>query len=177
MKKIYITGVSGTGKTTLANYFHDKGFFTIDIDSAEDLCHWQNKKTGERVGLGVGTEWLNAHDWVCNEEKLKSLVNNSNSELVMVFGMPANQNKFLDFFDKIFVLHCSEETFIHRINTRIDNPFGQEESEREFILSFYKGFENDLVSKGATLINSEDEISIVAEKISKEIDNISTLQK
>lgn len=169
MKKIYITGVSGTGKTTLVTEFNKRGIFAIDIDSTDGLCNWRNKITKEKTGLGVGKEWLDAHEWFCDEDKLKDLVDNSNQEIVIVCGMPMNQDDFLDFFDKIFVLQCNEETFLNRINTRTDNDFGKEEAEREFMLGLYQDFEQDLINSGAISINTERPIETVADDILSKI--------
>lgn len=169
MKKIYITGVSGTGKTTLATEFNKRGIFAIDIDAVHDLRHWRNKITKEKTHLGTGKEWLDSHEWVCDEDKLKEMINNSNQEIVIVFGLLSNQDDFLNFFDKVFVLQCSEETFLHRINIRTDNEFGKEESQKEFILGFYKDFENDLINKGVISINSEDLVDKIADNILSKI--------
>ena len=69
----------------------------------------------------------------------------------------------------LFRSQCSEETFLHRINTRTDNDFGKEEAEREFMLGLYQDFERDLINFGAISINTERPINIVAEDILSKI--------
>jgi len=55
MKKIYITGISGTGKSTIAEELNKKGIYSIDIDSEKfNLCHWKNKETKEAVYFEYG---------------------------------------------------------------------------------------------------------------------------
>ncbi len=42
MKKIYITGISGTGKSTIIEKLIKKGINAIDLDS--NFCCWKDKK-------------------------------------------------------------------------------------------------------------------------------------
>ena len=49
MQKIYITGISGTGKTAIAKELQQRGFYTISIDEVPNLCIWINKETKEKV--------------------------------------------------------------------------------------------------------------------------------
>ncbi|PIR97266.1 MAG: hypothetical protein COT91_02300 [Candidatus Doudnabacteria bacterium CG10_big_fil_rev_8_21_14_0_10_41_10] len=55
MSKYYITGISGTGKSTLAEELKKRGFFTIDIDIEKDLCCWRNKKPGRKLIISLAS--------------------------------------------------------------------------------------------------------------------------
>jgi adenylylsulfate kinase-like enzyme len=50
MRKVYITGVSGTGKTTTAKELQKRGFYVISIDEVDNLCSWIDQETGENHG-------------------------------------------------------------------------------------------------------------------------------
>jgi len=169
-KKYFITGISGTGKTTIANELNKKGLYSIDADYWEfGLCSWKNKETKQKAHFeyGIGREFLKNNAWYCDVEKLKKLMDVNND--VVVVGLLENQNEFLNLFDKIFLLKCSEKTFFERIDNRTTNSFGKDPSEKEHILNFYKDFEEDLINRGAIIINCEKSINNVVDEILKNI--------
>ena len=166
--RFYITGISGTGKSTLAKELGKQGVTAFDIDSVPGLCHWRDRATHEKADYqyGIGKDWLDAHEWICDPEKLKGLLDQAIGKTV-VLGLASNQDSFLSFFGKVFLLHCRRETFLQRLSTRDgDNQFAKDKSEQEHILSWYEDFESRLVQQGAIPIDTdENSISDTASKI------------
>ena len=87
--KIYVTGVSGTGKTSIAKALVAQGVNAIDTD---ELGHWENKHTGEEVGWEPGSsdEWYDSHTWFCDVGKLQEIV--SKTEHAVAVGHESNQD-------------------------------------------------------------------------------------
>jgi dephospho-CoA kinase len=170
MKKVFITGISGTGKTTIAHALNIKCIHSISIDEVPGLCVWKNKVSGKKVDYEVelNKDFIETHDWICDVEILQKLLD-AEKETVVVLGIAANQNEFLGLFDKILLLQCKPETFIERIMQRKDNDFGKDKSAQDIILSWYQEFERDLLKKGAITINVEGSIDEVIETIINEI--------
>ncbi len=166
MKKYYITGISGSGKSTIAKELSKKGFAYFDIDDVKDLCYWINKETQENVGniAGKGFDFVEKHRWVVNIEKMNELLSSYTEDLI-VSGVCKNQEEFLDNFDKVFLLQCSEETFIHRLKTREDVRFGKDLGHQQGVINWHKKFENNMQEKGAISISSEGEIDEVVNRI------------
>lgn len=170
MYKYYITGVSGVGKSAVIKELKRRGVAAFDIDEEKNLCRWRHKKTGEKAEYqyGIGREWLEAHDYVCDPMKLKKLMNRYQGK-VIVAGLASNQDEFLDLFDKVFLLHCSEKTFLNRLKTRKTNEFAREKSEQEHILSWYKDFEEKMLRLGVVPIGTEKSLETVVDCIVSEM--------
>ncbi len=172
-KRYYITGISGTGKTSIAIELKNRGMYAIDQDSRVfGLCNWRNNKTKDLVKFeyGIGKEFLEENDWYCDIDKLKTLLNNG-PDLVFVCGVTANQDEYFNLFDKVFLLQCPPEIFLKRLDDREDNKFGKHSSEKEHILGLYKNFEDNLINKGAIIINSNNPIDVVVDDILNSIKN------
>jgi len=94
---------------------------------------------------------------------------NNYKNVVVVVGLPSNRNEMLGLFDKVFLLHCKEETFLKRIDERASHDFGKHILDKQNILSWYKNFEEKMLGKGAIAINTEGSLDKVVEKVVKHI--------
>lgn len=163
--KIYITGVSGVGKTSLAQALSAHGINAIDID---EISHWENKTTKETVGWepGLSDEWLNAHDWVCDLNKLKEIINKEENSVAL--GHAANQDEYIGLFDKKFVLECSPETIERRLKERTNNDFGKHPDDLARILEWNKSFTSWMVAKGASVLDGEKPLDILVSEVASQ---------
>ena len=170
MKRFYITGVSGTGKSSVAEKLKEKGIPSIDIDEIKGLCCWVNKNTQEisHWHSGIGGEFFESYEYICDKKKLTDLMNN-NKDIVVIVGLADNQSDFLDLFDKIFLFHCDKKIFLKRIKDRTNHDFGKHKSEQKMILSWYKDFEKEMLERGAIPINTKKPLNVVVNKVIKYI--------
>ncbi len=168
MKKFYITGVAGTGKSTVSKELNRRGVASFDIDVVPGLCHWVNKQTKEHAEYPTQVEkvWIENHEWICDKEKLRQYMDTF-KDTVVVVGVCFNQKEYLDIFDKIFFLKCSESSLRHRLNTREENDFGKDPVQQEAVMEWHrdKSFEDKLVKRGAIPIDSEGTVAEVADRI------------
>lgn len=130
--KIYITGVSGSGKSSLARTLRDKGVLAIDID--DGFAQWVNKDTKlpAEWKAGIGDEWYSVHGWTCDVEKIKQLLL-ENKDIVVV-GAAVNQDEYLPLFDKIYFLDVQPDVMITRMKQRTDNDFGKHIVEQNRVI-------------------------------------------
>ncbi|GMU74259.1 MAG: hypothetical protein AMXMBFR44_4560 [Candidatus Campbellbacteria bacterium] len=150
--KIYVTGISGSGKTSIARLLNEHGVSAVDID---EISHWENKGTKERTGWDhdKSDEWYATHEWICDIQKLKEVL--LSSEHIVVVGHAANQEEYFPLFDKSYVLLCSPETIVARLNARTDNDFGKHPADQKRILGWQKSFESEMIEKGAEPLDAE----------------------
>jgi len=167
--KIYITGVSGTGKTTTAEKLREKGIHTIDLDGVPGLCRWVHAETKEvhRWHPGIGQEFLDTHEYICDRAMLIELM--GNHERVVVVGLTDNWLEIKDLFDKVFLFRCAEEVFLSRVRDRTNHDFGKDEAEQEMILGWYKEFEEEMLDAGAISIDASQPTDHIVRQLLQEL--------
>lgn len=165
--KVYITGVSGTGKTSISEALNTKGIESIDSDCISD---WRNKYTNKKVERRPDgdDEWHASNKWICDIGKLKEIL--SRAKHVVVAGSAYNQDDFIEFFDKVFVLECGPKIITTRIKYRTNNNYGKHPSELRRILEWQKVFVAEMLKKGAIKINVERPLNEVVDDILSNFD-------
>jgi dephospho-CoA kinase len=116
MKRILLTGMSGTGKSTAIAQLVRLGHKAVDLDS-EGLCEW------DANGYEL---WL--------EDDVRRLLATEDGDALFLAGCAANQVKFYALFDHIVLLSAPQEVMTERLTTRTNNPYGKDPSEAAQIL-------------------------------------------
>jgi dephospho-CoA kinase len=114
MRRILVTGMSGTGKSSALAELARQGFRTVDTDEPG----W----TLEDVD---GGQW-----W--DEERIAQLLDEQGPTL-FVAGTVSNQGRLYDRFDAIVLLSAPAEVLLDRIAARTSNDYGKSLEERQLI--------------------------------------------
>jgi dephospho-CoA kinase len=115
VRRILVTGMSGTGKSSALAELARRGFRTVDTDEPG----W----TAEDVDDG--------QSW--DEKRILQLLAEEGSTLYMS-GTASNQGRFYDRFDAVVLLSAPADVVLDRISMRTTNDYGKSLEERELIL-------------------------------------------
>jgi hypothetical protein len=139
IKNYLIEGGSGTGKTSVATELERRGHHVVHGDRV--LAYVGDPETGEALsgppeGVADRLAWNHAH-WIWPVEKVRSLAADATHPATFFCGGSRNFDKFLDVFDKVFVLDIDVETLNRRLDGRPNEP-GFEPAERALVLRYHE---------------------------------------
>jgi uncharacterized damage-inducible protein DinB/shikimate kinase len=157
MPRILITGMSGTGKSTVVAELAARGYHAIDLDDAP-YSGWipaDGNPTGHKPG----------HDWTWDEAEVEALLASDASRALIVSGCAPNMAHFLDKFDHIVLLAAPIETILERLATRTNNVYGKRPEEVERVRANMAEIEPRLRAIATEEIDSSLPLSEVVERI------------
>jgi broad-specificity NMP kinase len=159
--KILITGISGSGKSTIIMKLAEMGYQTIDLDTS-NTCIWVNKKTEKEASYqeGAGPVWIENHRWQVVTPKLVDLISSFSQEQdIYVSGKVARKQlgEIIEIFDVIYLLKPHDSIINERLATRISNVnnFAKNQDEREIITKNRNKFEQACVEAGAISLDNQ----------------------
>jgi len=126
MARVLVTGMSGTGKTTVLDELRRRGHSTVDTD----YDNWQ----------------LPDRTW--DERRMQQLLE-SNPDVV-VSGTVDNQVRFYDRFEHVVLLSVPLDVLIERVRRRTNNPYGKT-SEQQAEIAQYLATVEPRLRRGVTL--------------------------
>ena len=147
-----IEGVSGTGKTSVCEELHRRGYAAIHGD--RELRYQGHPTTFPSPQI------RHEHN-LWDVEKVRRFAANRDDEVTFFCGGSRNFKQFIDLFDQVFILDVDTATLNERLDSRPDD-WGKNQSERELILHLHATKE-DLPSSGIVLDATQPLVSVVDE--------------
>jgi shikimate kinase len=130
VKRVLLTGMSGTGKSSVVGELTARGYKAVDTDDG-----WCEPLPDGRQ------QW--------REDAVERLLDTEDSDVLFVAGCEENQVRFLPRFDHIVLLSAPLETLLHRLAARTGNPYGKAPEERRRFLEDVEAVE-PLLRQSAT---------------------------
>lgn len=166
--KMLLTGIAGTGKSTIVRTLNERGVFSLDLHDIPGLFFWQDKETKEKVEYipVESREWFDTVDRLCDIPKLKEILSQYEDIVVAGTTSGSNQEEFLSLFDKIILLQSDSQTLANRMQSRISKSgYGKTKAEQDDNIEWQKEFDPKILSYGAILVNTEGELNDVVDNI------------
>jgi shikimate kinase len=142
VKRVLLTGMSGTGKSTVIKELVARGYKAVDMDE-DGLSEEVNVPVDEPTGLNPGK------DWVWREDRVQALLSTDDGDALFLSGCAPNQGKFYPQFDHIVLLTAPAEVIVARLATRTTNPYGKRPEEVARTLHLLQTIE-PLLRRGAS---------------------------
>ncbi|AWM23753.1 nucleoside kinase [Sinorhizobium fredii] len=165
IKNYLIEGGSGTGKTSVATELERRGYHVIHGDRV--LAYIGDPDTGKALaGPPEGADrivWEYAH-WIWLVDKVRAIAADTTHPATFFCGGSRNFHKFLDLFDKVFVLDIDVETLNRRLDGRPNEP-GFEPAERALVLRYHRTREYPLA--GITIDTASTVARVVDDILAK----------
>ncbi|MEO1017478.1 MAG: AAA family ATPase [Pseudomonadota bacterium] len=157
LKRVLITGMSGTGKSTTICELAARGYRAIDLDS-DQWSEWV-PVDGDPTGANSG------HDWMWRAERLESLLAVNDPGDLFVSGCAPNMGVFLPRFDHVILLRAPVAIMLERLASRTNNPYGKRPEEVAMVLENHRNIEPRLRKAAGYEIDASLPIPRVVDKV------------
>jgi hypothetical protein len=167
MPLVWVTGVSGSGKSSVCEVLRDQGRTAVDSDW-EGFSRWVNRVTGEPVvepPYPVPANWLNDFAWRVRPEAVGSLAASLGSDVCFLCGGFENEAEVRHFFDCVVCLVVDEATLRNRLASRTTNHFGKHPEELDAVLGWRLVVENQHCNGGAVMLDATQPLDVVAAQV------------
>lgn len=168
MALIFVTGISGSGKSSVRKELGRRGFTVYGTDE-DDIAAFYHNATGTKIGHAEASlrteEWRAHHSWKMPRELIEKIASEAVDKLVFLCGVTSNDDEVWDLFDQAIALVVDDETLEDRLANRTNNDYGKSEHERRDVLRWQKSAADDYRKLGATLIDSTRPIETVVDDI------------
>lgn len=134
MKRVLLTGMSGTGKSTIIAVLAARGYKAIDLDT-DVWSEWVTTSDEDVPDPPADDASIWRHrDWVWRVDRVARLLAAEDVDVLFVSGTAANQGMFHPHFDHIILLSTPVNVLMERLASRSTNSYGKDPRERARVL-------------------------------------------
>ena len=118
MRRVLVTGMSGTGKSTALAELAKRGFQVVETD-LPPWSAWSDEDGG----------------YVWREDLITQLLDRDEGPTLYVAGTVSNQGRFYPRFDAVVLLSAPADVLMRRIESRTTNDYGKSAEERALVVA------------------------------------------
>jgi broad-specificity NMP kinase len=146
MKRVLITGMSGVGKSTVAERLAELGYKVVDTDHG----YFVVDERGE-------------YHW--DVDRIRDLLATEDVDVLFVVGADDAQAHFYPNFDHVILLSAPRDVLVGRLASRTNNPFGKRPEELAKILADLEMYEPVIRQSSTYEIDTSKPIDRVIDEI------------
>lgn len=124
MRRVLITGMSGTGKSSVIARLAELGYKAVDTDDG-GYFELVDPDEATRRQFGDGKEWR----W--RADRIAALLDTEDADVLFFSGTSSGQSRFYPRLDRIVLLTAPDPVMAERMRTRTNNPYGHDEADVE----------------------------------------------
>ncbi|MFE0015294.1 AAA family ATPase [Mesorhizobium sp. NPDC059054] len=158
MKRVLITGMSGTGKSATVRELAARGYAAYDLDTPE-WSHWIDAAAGDALTPEDGK------DWVWQVDKVRMLLSQQREALLFISGCAENMHELFSLIDTVILLSLPIDTIMQRVSARTSGGYGHVEEERRKIVELTETIEPLLRESADYEIDSSDPVEATVDRI------------
>jgi shikimate kinase len=121
MKRLLLTGMSGTGKSTLTSALAARGFKAIDLD-CDTFSEWVELNDASAI---PGSPVESDRDWMWRANRVDELLSIEDADVLFLSGCASNMGQFLPRFNHVVLLSAPADLIVQRLRSRTTNPYGK----------------------------------------------------
>lgn len=157
MRRVLLTGMSGTGKSAVIRELAARGYAAVDLDDAA-WSAWVDAD-GDPTGARPGKDWL----W--REDRVAELLSADGEGTLFVAGCAPNMGRFLERFDRVLLLRAPVDLMLARLAARSDNPYGRRPEEIAAVLTSLREIEPRLRAVAGHVVDGDAPLPEVVARV------------
>ena len=168
MALFYITGTSGSGKSSVRDRLEQLGYKAYDTDVSLNV--WYDRQTGEVVTFTPEspektTEWVRERDFLMPEEKVRQLATKAEGQDIFICGHASNDVDLMHHFSKVFCLFLNEAETQKRLVSRTNNRWGNDPEQLALLMKWHKPTIERYERAGAIMLDATQPVDDIVSQI------------
>jgi len=123
MKRVLITGMSGTGKTAVIRELLVRGHRAHDLDTPE-WSEWSEADPADTLTPAEG------RDWIWREDRVRALLSEPNDRTLFIGGCAENMGRLFPLIETVILLSAPLDVIMARLAARAPDGYGHAADER-----------------------------------------------
>lgn len=158
MKRVLITGMSGSGKSAVIEELIARGYRAHDLDTSE-WSEWIAANPSDTVTPAEG------RDWVWRQDRVRRLLSEHQDGRLFIAGTAENMPTMFPLIDVIILLSAPLAVLMDRLSARSIGGYGHSSEDRQKVIDLISTVEPLLREVAHLEIDTQGPVQATVEEI------------